>query len=293
MNRRRIRAAGTVLGLAGLVFAVVKTAGDFDGDVRPSAGAGAFAVALAIGSLLATGRAWATLLDVRGSDRRDVVGALYLSQLSKYLPAGGVLQAVGQVSMSTTDAVPAARAAMAYPVAALEVVVSGAVLASGLAVRSDLPAWARLCAAAAPLAAVALHPRVLRSVLGVARRIVARIPDATNLPAGTTILRSSSWAMLNMAATSLVFTVLVRSVAPGVSVVAVFSAFAAAWVIGFLLIPFPSGLGVREAVLLVAVPSLSPAQILAASLAHRVVTVFAEVVVNATHTVARRREARR
>ncbi len=258
----------------------------------PSAPALGAAAALALLSLLATGRSWATLLGVRGADRRDAVGALYLSQLSKYLPAGGLLQAVGQVSMSAGRSVPVSRAAVAYPVAALEVVVSGSVLAAGLVLRSDLPAWARALAALAPLAVCGLHPRVLRTVLGLAGRVSRRVPDATHLPASATIARSSVWAMANMAATSSVFTVLVRSVAPGTAVPAVFSAFAAAWVIGFVLVPFPSGLGVREAVLLVAVPSLSPAELLAASLAHRVVTVLAEVVVTGANTLARRRAGR-
>ena len=281
-----------MLGAAGLVYAVVKTAGDYDGNLQPGALALGAAVVLALCSLVATGRSWATLLGVRGADRRDAVGALYLSQLSKYLPAGGLLQAVGQVSMSAGRAVSVARAAVAYPVAALEVVVSGALLASGLALRHDLPAWARLLAAVAPLAVGALHPTVLRAVLTLAGRVSSRVPDVTHLPAGATIRRSAGWAMVNMAATSAVFTVLVRSIAPGTGVLAVFSAFAAAWVIGFLLVPFPSGLGVREAVLLVAVPSLSPAELLAASLAHRIVTVVAEVVVTATNTFVRRRAAR-
>ncbi len=292
-TRRRIRAAGFVLGVAGLAYAVVKTAGDYDGNLRPSGVALGVAAALALVSLLATGRSWATLLGVRGADRREAVGALYLSQLSKYLPAGGLLQAVGQVSMSAGRSVPVSRAAVAYPVAALEVVVSGAILAAGLALRSDLPTWARVLAAMAPLAVAALHPRVLRTVLALAGRVSRRVPDATHLPTSATIGRSAIWAMLNMAATSMVFTVVVRSVAPGTAVLAVFSAFAAAWVIGFLLVPFPSGLGVREAVLLVAVPSLSPAELLAASLAHRVVTVLAEVVVTVANTVVRRRAARR
>ncbi len=281
-----------MLGVAGLVFAVVKTAGDYDGKLRPGAAALGIAAVLALVSLLASGRSWATLLGVRGADRRDAVGALYLSQLSKYLPAGGLLQAVGQVSMSAGRSVPVSRAAVAYPVAALEVVVSGAILSAGLALRSDLPTWARVLAAAAPLAVVSLHPRVLRTVLALAGGISRRVPDATHLPTTATIGRSAIWAMLNMAATSMVFTVVVRSVAPGTAVLAVFSAFAAAWVIGFLLVPFPSGLGVREAVLLVAVPSLSPAELLAASLAHRVVTVLAEVVVTVANAVVRRRAAR-
>ena len=59
--------------------------------------------------------------------------------------------------------------------------------------------------------------------------------------------------------------------------------FIAAWVIGFLVIPIPSGVGIREAVLVAIVPGATAAPLLAASLAQRLVAIAAEllaVVVN-------------
>lgn len=292
MTRRRIQAVGFVLGLAGLVVVVVTSAGDIEGAARPSALAFAAASGAAGVSLLAAGQSWATLLKP-GPERRDVLGALYLSQLSKYLPAGGLVQAAGQVSMSSTTSIPVRRAAVAYPVAVLEIVVAGSVLSSALALQATVPGWARVAAAAAPLTIVTLHPRLLRGVLAVGRRISHRVPDGDHLPDTPTIARSWAWAAVNMTATSLSFVLIVRSLAPDVALAPTFAGFAAAWVIGFLVIPVPSGLGVREAVLLVSVPGLDPAVIVAASLAHRIATVIAEVLVTAGNRGLRRLEGSR
>lgn len=289
MNRSRIRAAGFVAGIAGLAVAVAATADDVETSVRPSAAAFAVAAVAAIVSLFAAGRSWATLLGVDGARRNEVVGALYLSQLSKYLPAGGLVQAAGQVTMSAGGVVSVGRAAVAFPIAALEIVVTGAALGAGLVFADDLPGWARALAAVAPLGLFALHPRLLRAVLELARRVTARIPDVTSVPPGATIGRSTLWAAANMASTSIAFTVVLGSVAPEVSAPVAFAAFAAAWVIGFVVVPIPSGLGIREAVLVVTIPGLSPVQVLAASIAHRVVTLLAEVVLTAANGIGRRR----
>lgn len=287
MTRRRIQAVGFLLGLAGLVIAVATTKDDIEGAVRPSALAFGVAGVAAAVSLLAAGRSWATLLDA-GSERRSVLGALYLSQLSKYLPAGGLVQAAGQVSMSTTSTIPIRRAAVAYPIAVLEVVVAGSLLTVGLAVEPALSGWVRVLAGVAPLTVLTLHPRALRSVLTLGRRITSRLPDADHLPVLTTVARSWAWALINMSATTVAFVALLRSLEPDVALISSGSAFAAAWVIGFLVVPIPSGLGVREAVLVAAVPGLGAGTVLAASLAHRIVTLAAEIVITAGNAAIRR-----
>lgn len=288
MSARRIQAAGFLLGLGGLAIVVVRTAGEVEGTVLPGRGALALGFALAVASLLAAGRSWVALL-LAGEERSELLGALYLSQLSKYLPAGGLVQAAGQVSLSVRATIPMSRVAVAYPIAMAEVVAMGMVLAAGLVLVPDIPLWARAVAAVAPVGVLVLEPRVLRVVLALGRRIWRRVPDASSVPGRRAIATSTAWALLNIAATSSAFVVLLRSIEPDVSVVGAFSGFAAAWVIGFLVVPVPSGLGVREAVLLVAVPGLEPGQLLAAALAHRIVTVLAEVLVTAANAAARHR----
>lgn len=290
-RRRWIRWTGLILGVIGLGVAVATTADDFDGSVNPGVVPSSIGAILAIVSLTSAGRSWSTLLRA-GSDGRDVRGALYLSQLSKYLPAGGLIQAAGQVSMTVRGSVSASRAAVAFPIAALEIVVAGIVIGSGLALQSEVPTAARLLAAFAPVSVVVLHPAVLRTVLRLGRRVFSRVPEVDHLPEGRDILRSTFFATLNMAATSAAYVVLLSGIAPGVEWLPTFHAFSAAWVIGFLVVPIPSGLGIRESVLVALVPGLDVAVVLAASLAHRVVTVLAEALVTGANAASRRRRPR-
>ena len=56
------------------------------------------------------------------------------------------------------------------------------------------------------------------------------------------------------------------------------AALCAGWAAGYLVLFIPSGLGVREAVLLAALPNLAAAPLLAASVAHRLLGLLAEAV---------------
>jgi hypothetical protein len=104
---------------------------------------------------------------------------------------------------------------------------------------------------------------------------VTRVPEPDALPPQAAILRAYLCALGNLAAYGAAFTVLLSdggAVNPFVAV----SAFCAAWVAGYLVVPVPSGLGVREAVLVAALPDLATASLLAASVAHRVLGIVAE-----------------
>jgi glycosyltransferase 2 family protein len=72
----------------------------------------------------------------------------------------------------------------------------------------------------------------------------------------------------------------------------VLSAFALSWVVGFLVFPLPSGIGVREAVLLAVVPGASSAALLGASLAQRFLVLGSEVAATVGNQVLARRERR-
>jgi uncharacterized membrane protein YbhN (UPF0104 family) len=62
------------------------------------------------------------------------------------------------------------------------------------------------------------------------------------------------------------------------------SALCAAWVAGYLVVPLPSGLGVREAVLVAALPGAA-ASLVAASVAHRLLGIGAEATLAGLTTV--------
>jgi uncharacterized membrane protein YbhN (UPF0104 family) len=281
LNRRRLlRIAVLTAGLAGIVFVVHRTIDDTRDQVMPHPAAIAVAGGLTLIAVLAGGRAWAALfgdvLDDRIA-RQRMAGTYYSSQLTKYLPAGGAVQAVSQVSLATATGMPLGRVALAFPVLAVAAVVAGITLGAGLVFASELPAWARVLALMGLVAPVLLRRRLLARVLTLLRRIVHRIPTPERLPSQRSIWICYTWILVNLAAYSAAYAVLVRSLSSEVGAVTVFCAFAVSWVAGFIVLPLPAGVGVREAALVAIVPTLGAPVLLAASLAHRLLSIAAEV----------------
>jgi hypothetical protein len=275
---KRLQPIITLLGLAGIAIAARQAAQDVDGRVLPSAGAFAVAAALSVASLLAAARGWAAILEHRG-DRPRVLGAFYASQLTKYLPAGGVVQAAGQVTLSTGDGVPLRVSAAALPVFALASVVAGLTLSAGLAFASDLPVWARVLSAAGLLTLVLARRPVVVWAYNTVRRLVPRLPAPDVLPSQRAVDRGLAWAAVNLITFGAGYAVLVLDLDSDAGAGRVAVAAIAAWVLGFLVVPLPSGIGVREAVLVATLPGIETAVLLACSLAHRIAMLCAEVAV--------------
>jgi uncharacterized membrane protein YbhN (UPF0104 family) len=83
--------------------------------------------------------------------------------------------------------------------------------------------------------------------------------------------------------------VLLRSLTDEVNPAVVLCSFAAAWVTGFLAVPIPAGVGVREAVLVGLLPEVGTAPLLAASLALRLLTIGTELLALLGNKLARGR----
>jgi hypothetical protein len=273
---RRLQPFVMLLGLAGIAVAVRQAADDVDGRVLPGPGAFALALAISIVSLLAAAHSWASILE-RRRDRSTVLGAFYASQLTKYLPAGGVVQAAGQVTLTAGEGIPLRVTAAALPVFAMSSVVSGLTLGSLLAFNDDVPVWARVLSAAGPLSLVLARRPVLLRAYDAAQRVVRRLPDRDVVPPQSAIDRGLAWATVNLVTFAAAFAILVRDLDGDASVARVAVAAVVAWVVGFLVVPLPSGLGVREAILVAAIPSVETAVLLACSLAHRLAVLGAEV----------------
>jgi hypothetical protein len=281
VNRRRLFQTGLlVVGLAGLAVAVAGTVDDARDQVMPDPGALAVAAGLSLAAILTSGRAWVALfhdvLHNRGH-RIRFESNYYLSQLTKYLPAGGAVQAASQVSLAASAGVPLGRVALAFPVSAVGSVAAGATVGAGLVLASELPGLARALALVGLAAPALLHRRFLAGVLNAVRRFVPRIPAPDRLPDQQSILRFYGWAVISMGCTALAYAVLLRSLSGEASAGVVFFAYAMSWTIGFLAVPLPAGIGVREAVLVACLPGVAAAPLLAASLAHRLLAIGAEL----------------
>jgi uncharacterized membrane protein YbhN (UPF0104 family) len=290
-RRRAIRLTVFVLGLIGLIIAFRRAVDESRGQVLPNATALLVAGALTLTSIVMAARAWTGLFD-RRHDRRALAGSLYASQLTKYLPAGGFVQAAGQVSMSVTAGARVGQAATAAAVWALTTIVAGCTLAAGLVFAGSLPTWVRVISLCGLLAPALLHRRALAFALHAAHRLVRRVPDPDVLPTQRRTLVSFVWSLGNALTGSAAYAVLLRALDTDTSPVAVTSAFALSWVVGFLVFPLPGGIGVREAVLVAVVPGASSAALLGASLAQRSLVLASEVVATVGNQVVTRRQRR-
>lgn len=276
-SHRTIRVAVFVLGLSGLIVAFRRAVGESRDQALPDAPALIVAGVLMFTSIVFAGQSWTRLFD-RRYDRRALAVSLYASQLTKYLPAGGFVQAAGQVSMSVTAGARISQAATATVTLAFITVVAGCTVSSGLVFAASLPMWVRAISLLGLLAPALLHRRVLGFALQAAHRLVRRVPDPGALPSQRRLLVSFSWALANAVTGSAAYAVLLRSSGVDTDPVTVISAFSLSWVVGYLVFPLPGGIGVREAVLVAVVPGASSAALLGASLAQRLLLLASEVV---------------
>jgi uncharacterized membrane protein YbhN (UPF0104 family) len=135
-----------------------------------------------------------------------------------------------------------------------------------------------------------LRRRWMVSAVNALARLTKRAWPEDLVPAQDRILRSYGWAVASLGGGGAAFAVLATSVDAPRSIAAAVPAFALAWTAGFLALPFPSGVGIREAVLIgiLAEPGRA-APMIAASLAHRLVSMVVELTLISWATIRGRR----
>lgn len=283
-RRRLWRTLSVLFGLAGTIFLVIAFRATWDRaqtDVVPPLPTILGAAALAILGLLTASRGWGVLLesDIRAG---TLARGFFASQLGKYIP-GGVWQAMGQVGLAARAGVPMRRAAIAFPVHVITQAAAGGAAGAGLVfVTSALTGPARFLPLLGLLSLLFLSRRWMVRALHFMRRLLPRGADEETLPSQRAILRSFAWSLVTFLLSGLAFALLARSLGVS-SLLAGALAFALAWTAGFLVLPLPSGVGVREAVLIatLATPE-NAAPVIAASVLHRLLTMAAEVALIAT-----------
>ena len=205
---------------------------------------------------------WRTLLADLGSPLplRAAARILFVAQLGKYVP-GSVWAMAAQVELARGHEVPRRRSASATVVAMLVTLATGLLVAavalplsSGAAARQY---WWAL--ALAPPALIALYPPVMGWALDRVLRL-ARRPPLERRVSGSGVLRAATWSLAGWAFFSVHAWLLVAGVTgKGVSVLPIAAgAYALAWSVGFVLIPFPGGVGPRELALIAALAPVMP-----------------------------------
>jgi uncharacterized membrane protein YbhN (UPF0104 family) len=285
--RARIRWLVLVSGLIGLAIITRQALSEGESPV-PSPAASAAALVLYGGAGIAAARAWSVLLGP-AVDPIEVRGAMYASQLSKYVPGGGVLQAAGQVVLSTSDRLTVRRSALSWAASMVLTVVAGVVLLSGLAVLGAFEGGPRAIAVLGFAALLAVDRRRLAWVLTKARRLTSRIPEPDLLPDQRALYVALVWTAGSLLLSAASYATILADLDSGVSAVDVLPAFVAGWLAGFLLVPLPAGLGAREAVLVALIPGSTTGLVLGASLSQRAIAFVAELALFAGNRFTQRR----
>ncbi len=275
-----------LLGGGFLIVTFVRSLGDTDATLVPDARSIGLALVLSAVGLWFAGKGWTCLFS--GANRPDALAAaFYTSQLGKYVP-GGIWQPVGLVGLTRSEGVAVAQTGTVLPVhIATQIAGAGVVSALVFFAAPDAPSAIRFGA----LAGFASPMILYRGWMDVASRLTSRWLGRdlrVHLPSQRAILVSFGWAILTVLASGAGFAVMLRSLSSADSLARAALTFGLGWVVGFLAVPFPSGLGVREGVLLLALSAV-PSVIVAAAVAHRLVTMVAEVLAIGTSRVRRAR----
>ena len=243
--------------------------------------------------------AWRSVLADLGS-RLPVrtAGPLFVvSQLGKYVP-GGVWNVVAAAELGSEHAIPRRRSLSAMAVAVLVSVVTGvavAVLAVAIAPAQVRAAYGWVLWAA-PVALVLLAPPVLNRVLGLAFRLMRREPLEEPLTTAG-LSRAVGWSVASWLAAGLQVWVLGRAVGMDgtVSTLALsIGGYALAWVVGFLVVFVPAGLGAREVVLAALLAGqLDSGGVLTVVLLSRLVLTVVDVAAGVGGVALARQETRR
>lgn len=296
--RRIIQSLGAIIAVAGVVFVARELVTSWDEVREAVAGANPVLLmsALAVGScgMLIIGLGWRRWLAVLGARRpaRETLHWYYVGQLGKYVP-GGIWPVIGRGEMARRGGV-APSVGYSSTVLSLGITYLAAILAVAVALVAgaaggDGVLWQPIVVLL-PLGMLALHPRVVATVLQVARRVSKR---ELNLPvpswstsAGLLLWHVPAWIAVG-SATWLVAVALDTTTPDFRNIL---FATVLSWVVGFLVVPAPGGIGVREAVFVAAATSLSGLGVAAAvAVVARVIFILVDLIGAGVSTAVSRR----
>lgn len=196
------------------------------------------------------GMAWRralALLGIHVSTTRALLW-YFVGQLGKYAP-GGIWAVVGRGELATREGQGRARA-----YGAVAVSMAGTWFAAAIALATIAPftpdfptiAAAIVGATVIALGLLFIHPSVIHLLLRLLRRYIPATPALVIPPWPWSLkflaLHLPSWGAIGLA--TYLVSVAVGAAAP---LPAVAAAAIASWIIGFVVVPVPGGLGVREA----------------------------------------------
>jgi uncharacterized membrane protein YbhN (UPF0104 family) len=299
---RQSTPVGIGLGIAAVAFVVRFLARDWDevsdslADARPVWVLAALVTAALAMTAIAV--PWRRVLRILGGDLSmpDVIARYYAGEIGKYLPGGlwpvvgrGELAARGGVARTAAYGSVALSLALLYLAAMFVVLVGVPFMIAGGGSLQYLWVLAVL-----PLGIAVLHHSVLERLRATASRLTGReinlVIPAWKDSLAVLVSYVPAWLFVGTA-TWLV----ARGLGADVGWVDIAPAAVLSWVVGFVLIPVPGGVGVREAAFLAAASSsLEPGVGAAVALVARVLFVLVDAggFLLATAWLASRRDTR-
>lgn len=304
MSRRRLAAStalvGAVLALVAAGFVVRTLVSQWD-DVRDAldearAGWLVFAGVLAAAGMTAIALPWRRALRLLGGDLAmdETIARYYVGEIGKYVP-GGVWPVVGRGELARRAGVSrgAAYGSVALSLAALYLAAMFLVVLGLPAIVGDGDPGGELWVVALlPLGIVGLHHAVLDRVRGVGEKALRRRIDVTIPPwkdsLGLIVLYVPSWLLIGTATWAVA-----RGLGQDVGWLDIAPAAVLSWVVGFVLVFVPGGVGVREAVFIAAAGSLDAGVGAAVAVIARVLFVVVDALgaLAASGWLARRRSS--
>ena len=250
--RALVSSIGLIIGLAGMAF-LLRTMWTHRDEMKDSFSQLTWsslvgAVFFAFMSMSYLGWMWGRLLLRRGYKvpRAQLVSWYYTGQLGKYVP-GGVWAVVGRAEMAVRGGVPRADA---YSVTGLSMFTtySAAALCAAL---GSLLSWERPIIGAALLLALVFGLSVYaiaplrQRFMGLLRKVTSGTNELTAPKdmLSLTIVQVPAWIMISLSTT-----ITAHAFGAEVGVLHMFFVSSLSWLIGFLVIGAPGGLGVRESI---------------------------------------------
>ncbi|NIQ57013.1 MAG: hypothetical protein GWN71_35535, partial [Gammaproteobacteria bacterium] len=201
-------------------------------------------------------------------------------QVGKYIP-GGVWVGAGQVGFGMGAGLSAGRATGALATYGVCLVAAaGVVVALGAVAGTAGPPTPWLSALGLALPLLLVRGRLAGLAAWLGKRLPARV-GGIDVPPQRAILSCFAWLVPAMACSALAFALLLRAAGTGIPAATALWGFAVAWLAGFLALGLPSGVGAREAVLVLLLDTgIGP--VVTASVAHRLVQALAEALLLAS-----------
>lgn len=203
-----------------------------------------------------SGWLWSVMVSELGEDRPGLWGALrivFTANLGRYLPGrlwqiAGLAVLAGRNGMSRTVAGIAGVLGQAFALAAVAVLASPALIARG---GGEGRAWAVALGVLALFVVLASIPALVEAGLRIAVRM-ARLSSGPARPVARLFgVRWLAWYLMNWTVYGVAFVLFVRGLGFSAGWLELVSAFAAAYLLGYVAVFAPAGLGVREGFLIV------------------------------------------